>query len=397
MHFYLEDELNQINRNDKDLNPTINLEFIVAEEPYPFTKNLKLFDNENERFFDKYLEKNITSFNVSVLYECEDNNCTISNIYAERLTFTVSMILTIFTINHQKEESPFENLLSVYVNRFYFYNKTDVTWDWYNIIYKEKKGFFKQEETLYRGYPNDIFKTFSKTNIFNINGTYYKELLDFRIDNAHHIEEIYERKAKDIFDYIAIVLSYFSNGYFILKNIFLFYSKNFNNYKIIEKILSKGNNLIDYKIPLEDYIIPINSNSRSESENDIGYKDGEDLLDNKTEKEDELINTYKGTEDIGNGISFKKIRFIHFFLNNLYCKCCSKINTQEILNISNKILYKYISVDSIAYNQILLENLFKDYKWNNPNLRNIYNNNELIIQLRNHTWPEIVIIYLKYS
>ena len=214
-----------------------------------------------------------------------------------------------------------------------------------------------------------------------INGTYYKILQEFHLNNDHLIEEQYERKAKDIFDYIGIVLSFYSNGFFILKLIFGFYSKNFNNYKIMEKIIRKNNKSVNYKRPFENYINSINSNSRSESCESID--NNENLIENKSDKEKEFISSYNEEGDNESDIKLKKIRFVHFFLNNLYCKCCSRFRNQEILNICNKILYKYISLDSIAYNQILLENLFKDYKWNNPNLRNI-NNNNLIIELINH-------------
>ena len=40
-------------------------------------------------------------------------------------------------------------------------------------------------------------------------------------------------------------------------------------------------------------------------------------------------------------------------------------------------MFQYYSVENILYNQIMLENLFKDYKWNNPELKDIYNNNSL--------------------
>ena len=77
-----------------------------------------------------------------------------------------------------------------------------------------------------------------------------------------------------------------------------------------------------------------------------------------------------------------KLRFFDFFINNIYNKkCCCTSNKQELLSICNKILYKYISIDYILYNQIKLENLFKDYKWNNPKLNNI-ENNDLIISLK---------------
>ena len=56
---------------------------------------------------------------------------------------------------------------------------------------------------------------------------------------------------------------------------------------------------------------------------------------------------------------------------------------QEFLYVCNEILHKYISIDYILYNQIKLENLLKDYKWNNPKLSKI-ENNELIIELKKH-------------
>ena len=42
---------------------------------------------------------------------------------------------------------------------------------------------------------------------------------------------------------------------------------------------------------------------------------------------------------------------------------------------------KYYSIENIIYNQILLENLFKDYKQINKGIMT-YENNELIIQLK---------------
>jgi hypothetical protein len=40
-------------------------------------------------------------------------------------------------------------------------------------------------------------------------------------------------------------------------------------------------------------------------------------------------------------------------------------------------------VENIIYNQIKIENLLKDYRWNNLQLKNIQNN-ELIIQLESY-------------
>ena len=52
-------------------------------------------------------------------------------------------------------------------------------------------------------------------------------------------------------------------------------------------------------------------------------------------------------------------------------------------NVANyEILAEYYSVDKILYSQLILENLFRDYKWNDIGLSKI-DNSELIIQLKN--------------
>ena len=55
---------------------------------------------------------------------------------------------------------------------------------------------------------------------------------------------------------------------------------------------------------------------------------------------------------------------------------------QQIISKCNEIISKYYSIEYIIYNLIKLENLFRDYRWNNPALNN-YENNELIIELKN--------------
>ena len=44
-----------------------------------------------------------------------------------------------------------------------------------------------------------------------------------------------------------------------------------------------------------------------------------------------------------------------------------------MINLCNEIMNRYASLDNIVYNQILLENLYKDYKWNNIELSDLKN------------------------
>jgi hypothetical protein len=72
---------------------------------------------------------------------------------------------------------------------------------------------------------------------------------------------------------------------------------------------------------------------------------------------------------------------IHYLLNNIYSLKKWKSNKQEIISLCKEILSKYVSIDYLLLNQIKFENLMKDYKWNNPKLNDI-KENELIYKLK---------------
>ena len=104
---------------------------------------------------------------------------------------------------------------------------------------------------------------------------------------------------------------------------------------------------------------------------------------------EKLTNDIKDFEDIDEDDideirQLRKLHFFDFFLNNLYInQICKKQKAQNIINACNKILYKYASIDTIVYNQISMENLLKDYKWNDPSLNNV-ENNSLFIELKTY-------------
>ena len=102
------------------------------------------------------------------------------------------------------------------------------------------------------------------------------------------------------------------------------------------------------------------------------------INDEKTEKYEKERISQDNEEDY---IKLPKLKFYEYIFNNVYSKCC-KMNNQNIISKCNEIISKYYSIEHILYNQLKLENLFKDYKWNDPALNN-FENNELIIDLKN--------------
>ena len=112
------------------------------------------------------------------------------------------------------------------------------------------------------------------------------------------------------------------------------------------------------------------------------------IFDNKNNADTPLITDEKEDNDliigeVGNDLENKidkkheKINFFQFFLGNVYFKWCKKRREQEIIKICNEIISKYLSINNILLNQLIFENLLKDYKWNNPALNDI-TKNELI-------------------
>ena len=290
-----------------------------------------------------------------------------------------------------------------------------------------KKIFGKEDEDLIGGH-------FTETNVYfvdgildenelyrNIKGNKYKALGFFNTSPDYNKIGEYKRTHIFILDAIADISSLTSIIFELFSFIFShFYSKNFDNYKIIENILSKEKNIHRNKISINNIS---KNNKEEEKEDDKESKNSNNKKDKKI-KVIELVPVSRKSKDFTENIetennnletkmetkrgrhSLYEIKEIindkieqvkkkekerviprlfygEFIRNNFYCKCCKRVNRQDIICTCNEIVSKYYTIEDIIYNQMRLENLFKDYKWNNPELNNI-NNNESIIKLKSY-------------
>ena len=202
--------------------------------------------------------------------------------------------------------------------------------------------------------------------------------------NLNHYDE-YNRIKKNILDYLSNICS-LSLTIFKLFSLFLakFYSSNFDNYKIVEKILfdsktvkigKMNNKVLINLVNKKESLLPENQKEMINLNTTDNEKD-ENIGDENVEYN--INNSENENENIG---ELPKFRFFDFILNNIYiCNCC-KSNRQKIIKKCNELIKTYCSVDTILYNQLKLTNLLKDYKWNNQELSN-FKSNELIIQLK---------------
>ena len=235
-------EIDDLNANET-YNQNITFSYSIIGNENWDSKNdkfFKFYDFKKRDFIINSSKHLVNDTDILVLYECPENNCIIENSSKIGLFFQVSY--QGFKIDHQNSNSPFiMERKFIIAEDIYFDNFTNIPANWHNIEYKEKKGsFIKKDNIFTRGYIDDIYPFISKNGIINDDeGKNYIVLANFYINNKHIKRTQYERTSKSILDYIANVFSFYSNVFFIVKYIFSIYSPNFNNYKIIEKNITK--------------------------------------------------------------------------------------------------------------------------------------------------------------
>ena len=108
------------------------------------------------------------------------------------------------------------------------------------------------------------------------------------------------------------------------------------------------------------------------------------------EKDVDKISLITETESEKNADSLPKYHFLNFIFNLFSCNCCERGKVQKSITICNNIIERYYSIENLIYSQFMLENLLKDYKWNNPDLNTI-KNNELIYKLEQIIKTEVIL------
>ena len=216
-----------------------------------------------------------------------------------------------FVIDHQNKTAPLYRLNGDLVSHWFkpvfdIFNPSRQVHTWNTIRYKEQKGFFsflkKDEDNDYIGLGMKSYdysemsglkgdkKIFVRAYDAKSKSTHnYKVIgrLKFEIDFYHYDE--YKRIPKSFLDMLANICSLnmsILNGlsYFLMN----YFSNNYNNYKIMEKILNGSNNT-DEKEEKKNKEI-------NEDINDLNKE--ENLIDEKKVEQDVLgINDENGNDD----------------------------------------------------------------------------------------------------
>ena len=290
-----------------------------------------------------------------------------------------------YNIDHQNREKPLfclsdrrteDDRVPIWYKSFIFFETTNMIYlNWEKIEYEEEKGIFGRtydritgnDNTYYGGeiksvklYPDDghMRKVPSTYFVKDPEGNTYMMLLYVQM-NPNKLEyDKYSRKAISFLDVLADISALASTALDLMALAYGFlYSENYDNYKIVENILSekmrlKLNNKINEdeepKIELKTDLI------ESNEEKEIKSEEKEDIITEEKQKS-------------GKSVDFLSPNFFDFLFHKLYfTKLFGPSKKQALIESCNDVIAKYITIDSIIYNQIRLENLLKDYKWNNP-------------------------------
>jgi len=400
------EESREINKKE-DYNPYLEFGFELynADFSSPLSQNFLLYNFKNGEIINgRIIKTRPSDLDIGIMYFCneneDDSNCTLKE--EDKITlgsYNILIKYNGFLIDHESDKGIIKNETIILYNYYpFFFNYTLIrNLIWENIIYKDEKGISRLFDII-KGEKDEIIgghiassdsyffdRTLKKSEYNSI-----KFLGEIKIKNDHMNQIEIKRRIITPLDVISKLSALFSFFHFIFHLIIKYYSNNFDNYKIIEKILKARINTKEIELnkiinnhPKEIVDQKYLNNNKNDNNSTPLIKDDnntQDLIINDIDnifEDNEINDDYEYNKNLG------KLRFYDYFLNNIsFCKCFNSIKSQQKISLCNEIISKYISIDYIIYNEMKLENLFKDYKWNNPQLNKI-DNNELFIKLKN--------------
>ena len=348
-------------------------------------------------------KKKLNGFRLGVFYQCNGTKCEIQEKDKLRVnTYFLHFCYRGFSLDHQNPEKPIQLLpkddyYCEYLN--FFENTNIIVIEWKLIEYEEKKGIFSKTfdditgtSDIFWGSELDLINTFTDDGHFRkIPSNYYKIkdqdgnhliILLYLENQFNYYDDHYKytRIEKSFLDVLSNISALGSTILSLLSLAHEFlYSQNYDNYKIIENILTKklGVNIFhdlekkekhsEQKIELRTDLITNISEEKEEEE------EGKIFVEKTIEEGKEKNSTEK--------LDLPSLKFFDFIINKLYFKFFGYSSKQSLINSCNDIVAKFVSIEKIVYNQMKLENLWNDYKWNNPQYE-IKEKNDLVLNLK---------------
>ena len=386
-----------------ETNPVLN--FSIELYDYYGNKlsdNFQILDSKTHKQIKRNtnITEKVSDFMIDIIYKCNDTNCALREEDNTHFNYWIRINYPGFYLDHQIDGIPLlkENGTFYGIYPFFFKNNIIRNLYWGIIKYNDETKGFTRLIDKYREINKIYFAGYiEKTDYYTLDDSFYginkddskiKLLCSIKMENIQDKITEYKRVKKSFLDVLSKIFALLSSIYTGFASSFGFlYSKNYDNYKIVKNIISKQKGI---KLNTK------NNNDRKIKEIELSDAKNSSLMNpsslsnfiiNDVENDENLNNekdmNFKSNNNIESNINIPNFKFWDFLLNNFYKKSIIKSEKHEFLSICNEIVYKYFSIDYLLYNQIKFENLYKDYKWNNPELNNI-EKNELIIELTKH-------------
>ena len=350
--------------------------------------------------YSKY-QRRLKDFRLAVLYRCNgtnENDCTIrKDDKIEIDSYRLHSGFRGYLFDHQNPENPLpileenkyffqdiqflENTNIIYLNwKLIEYEETQSAFSKiYSDISNKKKSYWGGEIDSVETYTDDGHMKEMPSKVWKIKDEKGNHFIMLLYLENHFLDDYdkYTRTAKSIIDVISNICALSSTVLNLIGLSYRFlYSQNFDNYKIIENIvteklrvninhLKNEEKIAEPKIELKDNLMDFKS--------DFEEKEKIDVDENKGEE-----SQAKGSSD---NLDIPSLNFLNFLIHTFYFKCFGPSSKQSLIKSCNDIVAKSITIENIVYNQMKLEYLWKDYKWNNPEYE-IKQKDDLILNLK---------------
>ena len=345
-HKILNAEEEEIMLNTTRYNPFFDFKFQFYfeknDKKYSLPDDFVLINMTNDQKIplNVTLKRKVTDIDIAVAMNKDYNKSVPRDIY-------VYLSYQGFVLDHQNITSPLyqSNLYSDRLKNdwLFVHDKPSGVYGFWNLVkYKADIGFLKlwnklinkkDEESQkiiglkYNSRENMLLEDVieKKEMSLTINGTEYKVLglLKYSIDYSHWEE--YKRTKKSILDTISIICSLSLTIFNILSFFVNFYSQNFDNYKIIVKILGNSYNIKEKSKKLYENIDMNKNINKKDSllgKNDEIYRisindEDTDKLDEENNQENN-DNHYNINEEKNKSRNLPKLTFFDYFFNYIY-------------------------------------------------------------------------------
>ena len=220
-------------------------------------------------------------------------DCNLDSNVSESLFYAINISYSGYKIDHQNNNIPLEKNSDKYpfYKILYFSSTKSTVYDinWGFVKYKEERGLlglfdnFSKNKREYSSIDIDSIDHFNAETSAEFKNEFFRlKILAFiimSIDDNQYIQ--YIRIKKSLLDIFANIGALFSSIFTIFTFIFEFYSKNYDNYKIIKSILS------------EPKILSINSNIKLSKSKTIKFENINKKNKNIINNDNQSFNTSK--------------------------------------------------------------------------------------------------------